>query len=197
MKFFKRFRFRDQSKISVRKFAGQGNKFKHTFRDYLQKSKGLKITYGGFKKLEFKKILAQNNNCKKTNILNSNINLLFALESRLESVLLKSYFCRTIEQAKQFISHGHVKINNRTVKTHSSTRLKHGDMVSIASNKISETLIKKNIEKASFWPVPSNYLLINYKTLNIVYFSKNVITTHFFPLYAADTSLIRNLVKYK
>jgi small subunit ribosomal protein S4 len=60
----------------------------------------------------------------------SSENLLGLLERRLDVVVYRSKFVPTIFAARQFVSHGHVKVNGRRV-TISSIRLKAGDVIEL------------------------------------------------------------------
>jgi small subunit ribosomal protein S4 len=52
------------------------------------------------------------------------------LERRLDSVIYRSKFVPTVFAARQFVNHGHVKVNGRRV-TISSYRVKVGDLVEL------------------------------------------------------------------
>jgi len=60
----------------------------------------------------------------------SSENLIGLLERRLDVVVYRSKFVPTIFAARQFVSHGHVKVNGRRV-TISSIRLKAGDVIEL------------------------------------------------------------------
>ena len=57
-------------------------------------------------------------------------NLVQLLETRLDSVVLRSRFSRTIYQARQVVTHRHVLVNDKIVKS-PSYRVKPGDKVSV------------------------------------------------------------------
>ena len=57
-------------------------------------------------------------------------NFLSLLEQRLDFILLKSNFTVTGKQAKQFIVHGHVKVNNQSICT-PSYLVKEFDLISL------------------------------------------------------------------
>lgn len=57
-------------------------------------------------------------------------NLIADLERRLDAVVLRAGFARTIYQARQLVSHGHVLVNGSRVNI-PSYRLKDGDYASI------------------------------------------------------------------
>ena len=55
LKFFKRFKVRDQFQLSVSKFASRGNSFQRKFRNNLHQRKTFSLFYGGLKKSYLKK----------------------------------------------------------------------------------------------------------------------------------------------
>jgi small subunit ribosomal protein S4 len=57
-------------------------------------------------------------------------NLIGILERRLDTVVFRAKFVATMFAARQFINHGHVKVNGRRVNI-SSYQLKVGDLVEI------------------------------------------------------------------
>jgi small subunit ribosomal protein S4 len=61
----------------------------------------------------------------------SSENLIGLLERRLDMVVYRAKFVPTIFAARQFVSHGHVKVNGRRV-TIASIRLKAGDTIELA-----------------------------------------------------------------
>lgn len=59
--------------------------------------------------------------------------LITALETRLDTIVLRAGFARTIYQARQFVTHGHVLVNGKRVNFPSAT-VKVGDKVSLREN---------------------------------------------------------------
>ena len=62
---------------------------------------------------------------------NTGVRLLQLLELRLDAVVLRAGFVRTIYAARQAVSHGHIRVNGQKVDR-PSRRLKPGDVVSLA-----------------------------------------------------------------
>jgi small subunit ribosomal protein S4 len=62
---------------------------------------------------------------------NTGVRLLQLLEMRLDAVVLRGGFVRTIYAARQAVTHGHVRVNGHKVDR-PSFRLKPGDVVSLA-----------------------------------------------------------------
>nr|QEM01695.1 30S ribosomal protein S4 [Nephromyces sp. ex Molgula occidentalis] len=79
---------------------------------------------------------------KKLGIIN--LNLIKLLELRLDSILFKSGFCKTICQAKQFINHNHIFVNKILIKT-PSFKLNYNDIIYIKYNLSILNIIKNNL----------------------------------------------------
>jgi small subunit ribosomal protein S4 len=62
---------------------------------------------------------------------NTGVRLLQLLEMRLDAVVLRGGFVRTIYAARQAVTHGHVRVNGQKVDR-PSFRLKPGDVISLA-----------------------------------------------------------------
>jgi len=60
----------------------------------------------------------------------SGANMVGLLERRLDAMIYRAKFVPTVFAARQFVSHGHIKVNGRRV-TISSYRLKVGDVVEV------------------------------------------------------------------
>jgi ribosomal protein S4 len=177
----------------VFKFISLGNSFKKKFRNDLRSRKRFNLFYGIRKNIGVKRIVKGifDNNRKRFDLL-----LLEVFESRLDSVLYRSHFCHSIRNAQQFISHGCVLVNNKVVKKKSYI-LKQGDLVQVDprySNVVKKSLkkIKKHLKRVYrmkhlirelwkrfrirkkdkrrwVWHIPPSYLIIKYKTLQIVF----------------------------
>lgn len=171
LKFYKRFKVRDQFQLSVSKFASRGNSFQRKFRNNLHQRKTFGLFYGGLKKSYLKKSILKSINTK--NYGNPNLSdyrhvTLKFFESRLDTVIHKANFSLSIQEASQLILHGHVLVNGKPVKT-KSYHLSTNDLIEIAHNKKSRALVKKSIDRSNFWPIPPKHLLVNYNTLQILF----------------------------
>jgi small subunit ribosomal protein S4 len=62
---------------------------------------------------------------------NTGVRLLQLLEMRLDAVVLRGGFVRTIYAARQAVTHGHIQVNSQKVDR-PSRRLKPGEVVSLA-----------------------------------------------------------------
>ena len=60
----------------------------------------------------------------------SGAHMIGLLERRLDAMIYRAKFVPTVFAARQFINHGHVKVNGRRVNI-ASFRLKAGDMVEV------------------------------------------------------------------
>jgi len=60
----------------------------------------------------------------------SGANMIGLLERRLDAIIYRSKFVPTVFAARQFINHGHIKVNGRRVNI-SSFRVKVGDVVEV------------------------------------------------------------------
>ncbi|MAN73490.1 MAG: 30S ribosomal protein S4 [Henriciella sp.] len=106
---------------------GQGRRQKTS--DYglqLMAKQKLKFHYGDITEKQFRRTYDEANRLKG----NTAENLIGLLETRLDAFVYRSKFVPTIFAARQFVNHGHVKVNG--VKTNvGSYRLKAGDVVEI------------------------------------------------------------------
>ena len=166
----------------IPRFASSGNSFKKQFRTNLQNKKKFNIFYGKILKKKLKKqvklIL-----CTKQN-KDFNSYLIEILESRLDSVLFRSYFSSSLRNSQQIISHGYIMVNNKIVKD-KSYLLKPGDLISI--NPKYFNVIQKNLKKLLFESrldsilfrsnfssslrnsqqiIDNNYIMVNNKIIN-------------------------------
>lgn len=198
LKFYKRFKIKDQFQLSVSKFASRGNSFQKKFRNNLYERKAFSLFYGKLKKKYLKKYILESVKSKNTssNFMDFRYKTLKFFESRLDTVLYRSNFSLSIKGASQLILHGHVLVNGVPVRTKSYI-LKTNDLIEIAYNTKSRDLIKKNLDRSNFWPIPPKHLLINYKTLQILFVYRN--TSNLMPVfnhYLNIDSIITNIKKY-
>ncbi len=86
----------------------------------------LRIYYGNITEKQFRRIYAEASRRKG----NTAENLIGLLESRLDAVVYRSKFVPTPFAARQFVNHGHVKVNGRRVNI-SSYLVKPGDVIEL------------------------------------------------------------------
>ena len=165
LKSYKKFKPLDHYKYFVTKYGTRGVSYNKRFRDTLQSGKRLRNFYGNLIKKHFKKKIKLANNKKKlTSTIENTILHLF--ESRLDTVLYRAKFAPTIRSARQLILHGKVYVNKIKIKN-KAYNLKNGDIINLSLDCLN--LYENNIINSSKWPVPPKHLLINYKTLQILF----------------------------
>jgi len=79
--------------------------------------------------------------------------MLQLLESRLDSIVFHAGFGITRPQARQLISHGHVKVNGRKVSV-PSYLVKVNDVVEVKDHNVSKQLANKSLEGSTARVVP-------------------------------------------
>jgi ribosomal protein S4 len=157
----KNFRTYDLNRYYLPKFY---NSFKNRYRMVLYNKKKISLFYGNFLIKYLKKQVNMVIQNKKSRQLN--VSFLSLIEKRLDVILYRSHFARSIVCARQLILHKHVQVNGFLV-TNQSFILKSGDIIGIFEK--SKFLIDYNVSKSFFWPIPPKHLSINYKTFEIIF----------------------------
>jgi small subunit ribosomal protein S4 len=93
----------------------------------LRAKQKLKGYYGNVTERQFRKIYEEARRFKGS----TSEALIGLLERRLDAVVYRAKFVPTVFAARQFVSHGHVKVNGRKVDI-SSYRCKVGDVIEVA-----------------------------------------------------------------
>lgn len=163
LKWYKKFKPQNLNLYLVFKYSNRHTSYNNRFKNTLQAYKNFNLFYGNLGKKRIKNKIFKIKNKK---IKNLNITFLEEFEKRLDIILYKAKFCHSIQNAGQLIKHRKVYVNNKII-TNKSHILKPGDLINI-DLKYSE-LIKSNIRKSNFWPIPPKHLLINYKTFQILF----------------------------
>ena len=88
--------------------------------------------------------------------------MLQILETRLDNVVYHLGFANTRAAARQFVCHGHVKVNGRKVNI-PSYALKVNDAIEVRESNVSRSLATKNLESSTSRVVP-DWLLLNKET---------------------------------
>ncbi len=122
---------RPKSPVNKREYGpgqhGQRRKGKMSdFGTQLKAKQKLKGYYANLSERQFHKVYDEA--VRMTG--DSSENLIGLLERRLDMVVYRAKFVPTIFAARQFVSHGHVKVNGRRV-TIASIRLKAGDTIEL------------------------------------------------------------------
>jgi small subunit ribosomal protein S4 len=90
--------------------------------------------------------------------------LLQLLETRLDNVVQRMGFAKTLRGARQMVAHGHVMVNGRRTKA-SSMNLKPGDEVAVRQSERSKKLATKALEQTSAHSAPE-WLLVDAENLS-------------------------------
>jgi small subunit ribosomal protein S4 len=122
---------RPKSPVNRREYGpGQhGQRRKGKLSDYgvqLRAKQKLRGYYGNITEKQFRGIYEEAIRMKG----DSGAHLIGLLERRLDAMIYRAKFVPTVFAARQFINHGHVKVNGRRV-TIASFRLKAGDLVEV------------------------------------------------------------------
>jgi small subunit ribosomal protein S4 len=122
---------RPKSPVNRREYGpgqhGQRRKGKMSdFGTQLKAKQKLKGYYGSISEKQFRRIYTEAIRMKG----DSSANLIGLLERRLDTIVYRAKFVPTMFAARQFINHGHVKVNGRRANI-SSMRLKVGDTIEV------------------------------------------------------------------
>ena len=122
---------RPKSPVNRREYGpgehGQRRKSKISdFGVQLRAKQKLKGYYGNISEKQFRKIYAEAGRIKG----DTSENLIGLLESRLDAIVYRSKFVATVFAARQFINHGHIKVNGQKVNI-ASYRCKPGDQIEV------------------------------------------------------------------
>ena len=122
---------RPKSPVNKREYGpGQhGQRRKGKMSDFgiqLKAKQKLKGYYANISERQFRKVYEEASRMTGS----SSENLIGLLERRLDAIVYRAKFVPTIFAARQFVSHGHVKVNGRRV-TIPSMRIKAGDMIEL------------------------------------------------------------------
>jgi len=90
--------------------------------------------------------------------------LLQLLETRLDNVVQKMGFSKTLRGARQMVAHGHVAVNGRKSSS-ASMNLKPGDLVAIRASEKSKRLGQRGVELTQIATVPE-WLLVDKENLS-------------------------------
>ncbi len=105
---------------------GQRRKKPSDFGLQLQAKQKLKGYYGNIGERQFRRYFQKANNTKG----DTSENLVGLLERRLDAVVYRMKFVPTVFAARQFVSHGHIRVNGKRVNIPSYT-VKEGDVIEV------------------------------------------------------------------
>lgn len=107
-----------------------------TYKEKLEEKKKISLLYGNLSQKMIQKTYQQ----ALKYLGKTNENLLVLLESRLDVVLYRICFFKTLHKARQWIQHEKIKINGQIVNF-SHYKLQPGDVITIESKKLIESEI--------------------------------------------------------
>ena len=139
---------RPKSPVNRREFGpGQhGQRRKTKLSDFgvqLRAKQKLKGYYGNISEKQFRKIYDEANRQKG----DTSENLIGILESRLDAIIYRAKFVPTVFAARQFINHGHIKVNGKKVNI-PSYRCKPGDVVEVRDKSKQLALVLEAVQLA-------------------------------------------------
>ncbi|MCU0790781.1 MAG: 30S ribosomal protein S4 [Nitratireductor sp.] len=122
---------RPKSPVNRREFGpGQhGQRRKGKLSDFgvqLRAKQKLKGYYGNISEKQFRKIYEEASRQKG----DTSQNLIGLLESRLDAIVYRAKFVPTVFAARQFVNHGHIKVNGKRVNI-ASYMCKPGDVIEV------------------------------------------------------------------
>ena len=122
---------RPKSPVNRREYGpGQhGQRRKGKLSDFglqLRAKQKLKGYYGDLTEKQFRRIYGEAERVKG----DTGENLIGLLERRLDAVVYRAKFVPTVFAARQFVNHGHVKVNGTRVNI-ASYRVKEGDLIEV------------------------------------------------------------------
>lgn len=139
---------RPKSPVNKREYGpgqhGQRRKTKlSNYGTQLKAKQKLKGYYANMSERQFRKVYDEA--IRMTG--DSSENLIGLLERRLDMIVYRAKFVPTVFAARQFVSHGHVKLNGRRV-TIGSIRLKAGDTIELSDKAKGLALVLESAQLA-------------------------------------------------
>ncbi|WP_011580609.1 MULTISPECIES: 30S ribosomal protein S4 [Chelativorans] len=139
---------RPKSPVNRREYGpgqhGQRRKGKLSdFGQQLRAKQKLKGYYGDLSEKQFRRIYDEANRRKGE----TTENLIGLLESRLDAIVFRAKFVPTPFAARQFVNHGHVKVNGRRVNI-PSYRCKPGDVIEVREKSKQLTVVLESVALA-------------------------------------------------
>lgn len=178
LKWYKKFKAKDHCKHLITKYATKGASHKKQHRNSLNNSRILRLFYGNITKKLFKKQLKFIKTKKNKNFTLNYFQFLSYFETRLDTILFRAKFSKSLRDSRQLITHGAINVNNKKV-TSVGYLLKESDIISVnkqyfitIENNLKYCLRKNlnlEIKTNRLWPLPPKNLLINYATLEIIF----------------------------
>ncbi len=154
---------RPKSPVNKREYGpGQhGQRRKGKMSDFgiqLKAKQKLKGYYANISERQFSKVYEEASRMKG----DTSENLIGLLERRLDAIVYRAKFVPTMFAARQFVSHGHVKVNGRRV-TIASMRIKPGDALELTAKSKELAVVLEAIQLAER-DVP-DYVEVDHKAM--------------------------------
>ncbi|MYZ48066.1 30S ribosomal protein S4 [Propylenella binzhouense] len=139
---------RPKSPVNKREYGpGQhGQRRKQKLSDFgtqLRAKQKLKGYYANISEKQFRKVYDEASRMKG----DTSENLIGLLESRLDAIVYRAKFVPTPFAARQFVNHGHVRVNGRKVNI-PSYRCKVGDVVEVRQRSKQLTMVLEAVDLA-------------------------------------------------
>jgi small subunit ribosomal protein S4 len=123
----------------------------------MREKQKVRLNYG-ISELQLRRLVEAANRLKG----NTGVTLIQLLERRLDNIVFRGGFARTIPAARQLVAHGHVLVNGRIVDR-ASYRVRRGDAVAVAP--ASKALAVRALESGAGMESP--WLLVDKEALTI------------------------------
>jgi small subunit ribosomal protein S4 len=154
---------RPKSPVNKREYGpGQhGQRRKGKMSDFgiqLKAKQKLKGYYANISERQFSKVYEEASRMKG----DTSENLIGLLERRLDAIVYRAKFVPTMFAARQFVSHGHVKVNGRRV-TIASMRIKAGDALELTTKSKELAVVLEAVQLAER-DVP-DYVEVDHKAM--------------------------------
>ena len=158
---------RPKSPINTRSYApgehGQTRRRKVSdFGTQLMAKQKLKGFYGNITEKQFRRTYGEAVRMRG----DTGENLVGLLERRLDAVIYRAKFVPTVFSARQFINHGHVRVNGKKVNI-ASYRVKEGDVIDVREKSRQNILVLEAVESTER-DVP-DYVDVDYKAMSATF----------------------------
>ena len=171
---------RPKSPVNRREYGpGQhGQRRKGKLSDYgiqLRAKQKLKGYYANIQERQFRNIYADAAQMRGA----TGDNLIGLLESRLDAIVYRAKFVPTVFAARQFVNHGHVKVNGKRCNI-PSARLKAGDVVEVKDKSKDIALVLEAVQSGER-DVP-DYIEVDHKAMKATYIRVPVLSDVPYPV---------------
>ncbi len=109
----------------------------------LRAKQKLKGYYGNISEKQFRKVYAEASRLKG----DTSENLIGLLERRLDAIIYRAKFVPTVFAARQFINHGHIKVNGKRVNI-PSYQIRPGDVIEVREKSKQLGLVLEAVQSA-------------------------------------------------